>query len=337
MKRLLLLLAMTLTITSLIGQEKPIGIVIHGGAGYMNQANLSEAEIEAYEKKLNDALSIGYTILLEGGTSEEAIVAAIKTLEDSPLFNAGKGSVLCNEEIAEMDASIMLGKTLNAGAVAGVQLTKNPITAAQIVMTKSPHVILSGKGADEFAKKSGLAMEKPAYFITEQNLERIKLLKSEDKSEVEPTLPIDKRKNGINDLKFGTVGAVALDQNGDLAAGTSSGGMANKKNNRIGDSPIIGAGTYANNQSCAVSCTGHGEYFIRLAVAHEVSALMIHRRWDLDKAASYVIHQELENLGGKGGLIAMDRQGNVSMPFNTSSMFRAVKTNQGLSEVSIFK
>lgn len=337
MKVLTLLLGYCLFSFCLIGQERPYGIVIHGGAGYMTPDILSSSEIIAYENKLKEAQEIGYDLLEKGQTAEDAIVAAIMVLENSPLFNAGKGSVLSNDEVAEMDASIMSGADLSAGAIAGSQHIRNPILAAKLVKDKSPHVLLSGDGADEFARKSGLAMEKPSYFITDENLERVRQIKSIEKSEGYPSLPSKSNVAGIHDLKFGTVGAVALDKYGNLAAATSTGGMTNKLYNRIGDSPIIGAGTYANNRSCAVSCTGHGEYFIRLSVAHEVSALMIHRGWDLEKATNYVIHNELETLGGEGGLISIDRKANVSMAFNTLGMFRAVKTSTGLFEISIFK
>lgn len=339
--RLLFLLTVSCLMTkTIVAQHRPFGIVIHGGAGYITSENVSEEAAAKYEAKLIEARDAGYAILEQKGTAEEAVVAAIRILEDSPLFNAGKGSVLTHDETAEMDASIMRGNDLNAGAVAGVMRVKNPITAARAVMNHSDHVMLSGTGADAFAESQGLDLEDNSYFILQRRLDRLRQVKESEKQELDHHDGDDGEKGSLlrdwEDEKYGTVGAVALDQHGNLAAATSTGGMTNKRYDRIGDSPIIGAGTYANNRTCAVSCTGHGEYFIRLAVAHEVSALMQHRKWDLEKSASYVIHNEVERLEGEGGLIAIDRRGNVSMPFNTPGMFRAFRLSNGAESVAMF-
>lgn len=330
----LILLALSVLCTKIQSQERTIGIVIHGGAGMMDSNRMSAEQVEAYELVLKQAIEQGYAALEKGVRAEEAVVVALSVLEDHPLFNAGKGSVLNAQGVVEMDASIMRGVDLNAGAVAGVTTVKHPIEAAAAVMNHSEHVMLSGAGALEFAKEQGLDLESPAYFITparKASLQRVQENESTKGSNNTDTT------EHWRDSKYGTVGAVALDQYGNLAAGTSTGGMTNKSYGRIGDSPIIGAGTYANNRSSAVSCTGHGEYFIRLGVAREVSTLMIHRGWDLEKAAQYVIHRQLEELGGDGGLIAMDRSGNISMPFNTSGMFRGYMTSNQALFVAIFR
>jgi L-asparaginase / beta-aspartyl-peptidase len=314
-------------------QERKIAIVLHAGAGYMRPDMYTKEQVQDYTDKLSEARDAGYMILESGGTSEDATVATIKILENSTLFNAGIGCVLSHDKRAEMDASIMNGADRNAGAVAGVQRVKNPITAAQAVMHNSKHVMLSGKGADDFATEQGLEMVDPSYFITDERMRQIKKIIEEEKDK---TGIYPNSQEGFSDNKFGTVGVVALDKEGNICAATSTGGMMNKKNNRIGDSPVIGAGTYADNRSCGVSCTGHGEYFIRLAVAHEVSALMLYRGWDLEKATNYVVHKELIDIGGAGGLIAVDRKGNISMSFNTPGMFRAAKSSSGENSVAIF-
>lgn len=316
--------------------QRTFGLAIHGGAGGIQKERLSTEQQQAYEAGLKQALDAGYKVLEDGGTAQAAVIEAITTLENDSLFNAGKGSVLNNVGEAEMDASIMRGDDLNAGAVAGVKQVKNPILAAEKVMDESEHVMFAGSGADSFAVAKGLEQEDPSYFITTS---KVKALKSKQEA-------IKKQNESENDQgtleeeemdKHGTVGAVALDKYGNLAAGTSTGGMNNKQHNRVGDSPIIGAGTYANNKSCAVSCTGHGEYYIRLAVAHEVSALMLHKGWDLDKATRYVIHIELADLGGTGGIIAIDRRGNVSMTFNTAGMFRAYRLSNSQELIEMFE
>jgi beta-aspartyl-peptidase (threonine type) len=268
---------------------------------------------ETYRKKLTEALTAGHRILAKGGTSLDAIEAAIRILEDSPLFNAGKGAVFTNAGTNELDASIMDGKTLNAGAVAGVKRIKNPISLARLVMTKSPHVLLSGAGAESFAKEQGIDWVDPKYFRTER------------------------RRRQMEERKKGTVGAVALDRHGSLAAGTSTGGMSNKRWGRIGDSAIVGAGTYADNETCAVSCTGHGEYFIRWAVAHDISAKMTYEGLSVERAAHKVVMEKLVKVGGSGGIIAIDARGNIAMPFNTNGMYRGFATADGKITVMMYR
>ncbi len=311
-------------------------IVIHGGAGTILKENFTEEKVKAYQNKLSEAINVAYEILEKGGSSIDAVEAAIKIMEDSPLFNAGKGAVFTNSGTNEMDASMMEGKTLNAGAVSGVRTVKNPITAARLVMEKSEHVMLSGKGADEFAKKNGLEIVDSSYFYDEKRYEHLQKIKESEKMQLDH----DSDQGNIEqnkDYKYGTVGAVALDKNGNIAAATSTGGMTNKKYGRIGDSPIIGAGTYANNNTCGVSCTGHGEYFIRKVVAYDVSALMEYKNMSLKEASDFVIHKKMKEFGGDGGLIAIDKDGNIAMPFNTSGMFRAYKKANGESLVKMFK
>ncbi|MGX1024842.1 isoaspartyl peptidase/L-asparaginase family protein, partial [Psychroflexus sp. MBR-150] len=305
--------------------ENPIAIVIHGGAGYMAQSNMSEEKQNLYKAKLDEAISTGHEILVKGGSALEAVQRTINILEDSPLFNAGRGAVFNHEGYNELDASIMDGKTQNAGAVAGVTRIKNPINLAYEVMVNSKHVLLSGSGAENFAKGRGFKMMDSAYFATPSRLQALKRAKNK-------TALLN-----WENQKFGTVGCVALDKDGNIAAGTSTGGMTNKRWKRIGDSPIIGAGTYANNATCGVSSTGHGEYFIRLAVAHDISAQMLYKKVSLQEAAEDVIFNKLENLGGDGGIIALDKDGNISMVFNTSGMFRASIDKNGKKEVLIFK
>ena len=305
--------------------ENPIAIVIHGGAGYMTPENIDEERQKLYKAKLDEAISKGHGILQNGGTALEAVQRTINILEDSPLFNAGKGAVFNHEGYNELDASIMDGKTLNAGAVAGVTKVKNPINLAYEVMTNSKHVMLSGKGAEEFAQDQNIRMVDSTYFATPERLEALK--RAQNKTALAHW----------EDEKFGTVGCVALDKNGNIAAGTSTGGMNNKRWNRIGDSPIIGAGTYANNASCGVSSTGHGEYFIRLAVAHDISAQMLYKKVSLQDAAEDVVLNKLKYLGGDGGIIALDKDGNVSEVFNTSGMFRASIDKSGQKQIQIFK
>ncbi len=304
----------------------PITLVIHGGAGTITRENLSDEKEKAYRLKLQEALDSGYFVLENGGKSVDAVVAAIKILEDSPLFNAGKGAVFTNDGRNELDASIMDGSNLMAGAVAGVTTVKNPITAAYAVMTKSDHVMLSGKGAEEFAAEQGLETVPPSYFFDSLRYEQLLKVKGNTTSS-----------RNADENKFGTVGCVALDKYGNLAAGTSTGGMTNKKYGRVGDSPIIGAGTYANNESCAVSATGWGEYFIRLNVAHDIHALMAYGQLSAQQAADSVVMQKLPRLGGDGGVIVLDRQGNFSMTFCTPGMYRGYITSRGEGKTFIFK
>ncbi len=300
-------------------------LVIHGGAGNITKNNLSDST--AYKEKLTEALEKGADTLKKGGTSLDAVVIVIKILEDSPLFNAGKGAVFNSEGKNELDAAIMDGKTLKAGAVAGVTTIKNPITAARAVMDKTIHVMLIGAGADKFAKEQGLDIVDPSYFFDQKRWDQY--LKNKDKSSIGDTNPI------MN--KYGTVGAVALDIFGNLAAGTSTGGLSNKKYGRVGDSPIIGAGTYANNKTCAVSCTGTGEYFIKNVVAYDISALMEYKGWTVKKASEYVINKKLKTQGGDGGLIALDNKGNFAIPFNTAGMFRCYASSNGETKMMLFK
>jgi beta-aspartyl-peptidase (threonine type) len=314
------------------------GIVIHGGAGTILKENMSDSLEQAYKAKLEEAIRTGHEILANGGTAIEAVQRTINIMENSPLFNAGKGAVFTNEGKNELDASIMEGKTLNAGAVSGVTTVKNPINLAWEVMENSEHVMLSGKGAEQFAKERNLEIVNPEYFYTEnrfKSLERLKERNSE-KTELDhdgKTAFVDPF---IKDSKFGTVGCAALDKNGNLAAGTSTGGMTNKKWGRIGDAPIIGAGTYANNKTAAISATGWGEFFIRGVVAYDISALMAYKEMSLAEAAKEVIQNKNPELGGSGGIIAIDHQGNVSMEFNTAGMYRAKMNKEGDLEIGIY-
>jgi L-asparaginase / beta-aspartyl-peptidase len=289
-------------------------LVIHGGAGVMQPTDFTPELEKAYLDKLQEALDSGKTILKGGGTALDAVVASVKVMEDSPLFNAGKGSVFTEAGENEMDAAIMNGKDLSAGAVAGVKRIKNPILAARKVMEESRHVMLAGEGAEKFAREHGLEMADPSYFFDQKRYDA--LLKAQ---------------------KHGTVGAVALDKSGNLAAATSTGGMTNKISGRIGDTPIIGAGTYANNKTCAVSATGYGEYFIRYTVAHDISALMEYKGMPIEEAAHEVIFNKLLPVGGTGGVIAVDKDGNFAMTFNTSGMFRGYSTSEGKQGLAIFR
>jgi beta-aspartyl-peptidase (threonine type) len=306
---------------ALFGQQK-YAVVIHGGAGVMSKSAMSDERQAEYKAKLDEALLVGSNLLKNGATSTEAVVEVIKILEDSPLFNAGKGAVFNSNGENELDASIMEGKNLNAGAIAGVKDIKNPITAARAVMENSEHVLLSGKGASEFAREQNLEMVKNKYFYTPTRYESLKRLQKQE------------RKRTPSD-NTGTVGCVALDVYGNLCAGTSTGGMTNKKYGRIGDSPIIGAGNYANNKTCAVSCTGHGEYYIRLGVARDISALMEYKNLEVAEACREEI-RKLGELGGTGGVIALDANGNLAMEFNTSGMFRGYIKSTGEKEIAIF-
>lgn len=294
------------------------GLVIHGGAGTITKENMSSEKETVYLNKLTEALKIGYDILDKGGSSIDAVEATIKIMENSPLFNAGKGAVFTSAGTNELDASIMDGNTMKAGAVAGVKTVKNPISAARKVMEETWHVLLSGEGADAFAREQGLDIVPNTYFQTE---ERFKSLMKVKEKEAE---------------KHGTVGCVALDKNGNVAAGTSTGGLTNKMWGRVGDSPIIGAGTYANNETCGVSGTGQGEYFIRGSVAYDIAAQMEYEQKTVQKAAQSVI-AKLTKRGGTGGVIAMDRKGNIAMPFNTKGMYRGYYLNGGDLIVRIYK
>ena len=298
--------------------EQPYGLVIHGGAGTITRENMSTEKEAEYISKLTAALKTGYAILENGGSGLDAVEATINLMEDSPLFNAGKGAVFTGAGTNELDASIMDGATLQGGAVAGVKTVKNPISAARKVMEKTWHVLLAGEGADAFAKEQGLDIVDNSYFHTEHRFKS--LIKAKEK-EME---------------KHGTVGCVALDKKGNLAAGTSTGGLTNKRWGRVGDSPIIGAGTYASNETCAVSATGQGEYFIRGSVAFDIAAQMDYEKKSVQTAAQAVI-DKLTERGGTGGVIVMDSKGNIAMPFNTEGMYRGFYLNDGELTVKIYK
>lgn len=303
-----------------------ISIAVHGGAGTILRSSMTSELQQQYENALQDALDKGYAILANGGTSLDAVTAAVVSLEDFPLFNAGRGAVFNNIGGHEMDASIMWGKTLEAGAVCGVSQVKNPVKLAKSVMQHSEHVVLCGKGAEQFARMQNLEFEDAAYFYVAQRYEQWQEALKEDAVRLDHS-----------DKKFGTVGAVALDKNGNLAAATSTGGMTNKKYGRVGDTSIIGAGTYANNDTCAVSCTGHGELFIRSVVAYDISCLMEYKGLSLKEACDVVVYDKLVKIGGEGGLIAIDKHGNIEMPFNSEGMYRGCKSNDGRNEVRIYK
>ncbi|NJW53888.1 isoaspartyl peptidase/L-asparaginase family protein [Salinimicrobium oceani] len=313
------------------------GIVIHGGAGTILKENMSDSLEQVYRAKLEEAIRTGHEILANGGTALEAVQRTINVMEDSPLFNAGKGAVFTNEGTNELDASIMDGSNLNAGAIAGVTTIKNPINLAYEVMVNSEHVMLAGKGAERFAQEQGVEIVDPQYFFTENRYNSLQRIREQEKSQLDH----DAQKTAftdpfIKDSKFGTVGCAALDKHGNLAAGTSTGGMTNKRYNRIGDAPIIGAGTYANNKTVAVSSTGWGEFFIRGMVAYDISALMEYKGLSLEEAAKEVIQKKIPALGGDGGIIAIDHQGNVAMEFNTAGMYRAKMDRDGTLKIGIY-
>lgn len=289
------------------------GIAIHGGAGTIEKSTLTPELTIIYHHALQHCLQAGYHIIAKGGNAMDAVAAAVTALENEPLFNAGKGAVFTHSGGHEMDASIMDGSNLKAGAVTCVKNIKNPVQLARTVMERSGFVLLSGAGAEEFAQQQGLAFEPDAYFHTDIRFQQWQQIKDTE------YMQLDHNSN----LKKGTVGAVALDQDGNLAAATSTGGMTNKRYNRIGDTPIIGSGTYANNLTCAISCTGHGEYFIRSVVAYDVSCLMEYKGLSLAEACQIVVKDKLVKLGGEGGLIAIDRSGNIELPFNSEGMYRA--------------
>lgn len=304
-------------------------IAIHGGAGTLVKG-LMTPELEAeYKAALQNALTQGYAVLEKGASALDAVEVAVRLLEDSTLFNAGKGSVFTAEGTHEMDAAIMNGENLKAGAVSLITGIKNPVSLARDIMDKSYHVFLAGEGAMQFAKSSGYTIESPDYFYDEVRYKQWQGIKDSDNFQLDHSV----KKDG----KFGTVGAVACDQKGNIAAATSTGGMTNKKWGRVGDSPMIGAGTYANNNTCAVSCTGSGEYFIRGVVAYDVSCLMEHKGMSVEEASNEVINNRILKIQGDGGLIAIDTKGNIAMPFNTEGMYRACKTSKGKEVIAIYK
>lgn len=305
-------------------------IAIHGGAGTILRSSMTAEKELNYKKALEEAVHSGERILKSGGSSLDAVEAAIRSLEDCPLFNAGRGSVFTSDGKNEMDASIMNGKNLMAGAVAGVRNIKNPITLSKVIMQQSEHVFMAGLGAMEFAEKMNLEFAPDEYFFEQMRYDQLQ--KAKESGSVE----LDHSKEN-NEKKFGTVGAVALDLQGNIASGTSTGGMTNKMYGRVGDSPIIGAGTYANNNTCAVSCTGHGEFFIRSVVAYDVSCLMEYKGLTLKQACDIVVHDKLVKIGGEGGLIALDAKGNIELPFNSEGMYRALKKTDGELYIGIYK
>jgi beta-aspartyl-peptidase (threonine type) len=307
-------------------------LVIHGGAGVIPRAEMTPEKEAEYRRTLEESLRAGSDVLRTNGTALNAVIAAIKVLEDSPLFNAGRGAVLNSAGEVELDAAIMDGAKRNAGTIAAVKHIRNPIELARLVMDKSPHVMLVGAGAEAFATEQGMALVPQDYFIIEDRRKQLERIQRQQRSAPKPQSIWQMEQAA--DL-FGTVGAVALDKHGNLAAGTSTGGIANKKPGRVGDSPIIGAGTYANNATCAVSATGHGEYFIRAVVAHDISALVEYQGLSLSAAADLVVKKKLIRLHGGGGLIALDRKGNIAMPFNTQGMYRGF-VRDGKTVVEIY-
>ncbi len=328
-----LLLTMLLLGGWAMAEKQNISIVIHGGAGTIQRDQLSPEQEQAIKADLQQALDAGYEVLANGGNSTQAIITAIKIMEDSPHFNAGKGAVYTKPGKHELDASIMRGNDLQAGAVAGVSYTKNPILAAEQVMLNSPHVMLAGSGADTFSRMKGLEQVENNYFDTEarfkawQEVDAKTKAKNNEQASADDVLAAE--------FKFGTVGAVAVDQKGNIAAGTSTGGMTYKAWGRIGDSPVIGAGTYADNRSCGISATGHGEYFIRYAVAHDICARVRYQNKSLQQASDEVIMDELKSVGGAGGIIGLDTAGQPVMVFNTPGMYRGYKTIKK-SKVAIY-
>ncbi len=308
----------------------PVAIVLHGGAGTILKKNMTPELEQQYKDKLKEALTAGYQVLIKQGSSTDAIKKTISIMENSPLFNAGKGAVFTHDGKNSLDASIMVGKDLSAGAVAGVETIKNPILLADKVRTNSVHVMMAGKGAENFAKANDIEQVDPQYFYTERRWKSLQKALKKDAEQAQ--IPTDE----ANNFKFGTVGAVALDQNGVISAGTSTGGMTNKRYGRVGDSPIIGAGTYAN-QNCGVSATGHGEYFIRAAVTHDICALVDYKSLSIQDAADLVIHDKLKKMGGDGGVIGLDAEGNIMMSFNTKGMYRASIDSQGKVTIKIYQ
>lgn len=314
-----------------------ITLVIHGGAGNITPAMMTKEMEAEYDAGLKIALDAGYDILKNGGSSMDAIVAAIVELENNPIFNAGRGSVFTKKGLHEMDAMVMNGKDLAAGAVSGVRNIKNPIKLAREVMQHSGHVFLSGSGAGEFALSRGIEQAKDDYFFNKQRYDQWVKIRDSDFTQLDHEG--DNLKGNVTpntDYKFGTVGAVACDADGNLAAGTSTGGMTNKRFGRIGDSPVVGSGTYANNNTCAISCTGHGEFFLRAVVAHDVSCLMEYKGLSLQEACNVVVKDKLVKMGGEGGLIGVDRFGNHEFCFNSAGMYRGMRNSEGREEIAYY-
>jgi beta-aspartyl-peptidase (threonine type) len=305
-------------------------LVLHGGAGTILRKNMTPEKEAAYRKALEDALEAGYALLAKGGTAIDAVRAAVVVLEDNVLFNAGRGSVFAKDGSQEMDASIMDGKTLMAGAVSAVRNIRNPVELAHAVMTQSPHVMLIGQGASDFAAGLGLKTEPDEYFFSQFRYDQWKVMQGSGETALDHDVV-------VKDKKFGTVGAAACDANGNIAAATSTGGMTNKQWGRVGDSPIIGAGTYANNNTCAISCTGHGELFIRAVAAYDVSCLMEYKGLSLQEAMDIVVNDKLVKIEGEGGMVGVDAKGNAAMLFNSEGMYRAMRSRDGKSEIAIYR
>jgi beta-aspartyl-peptidase (threonine type) len=322
--RLLLLLLASVQAPALAEEPPMFAIAIHGGAGVISRATMTPEAEKSYKEELGKALDAGYAVLESGGTSMDAVIAAVKILEDAPEFNAGRGAVFSAEGINELDAAVMDGQTLRAGAVAGLRHVRNPIELARLVMDRSPHVFLTGKGAEDFALENGMPLVPRSWFYTERRWQQLEQARRGE------------RLSAADIGYYGTVGAVALDVHGNLAAATSTGGMTNKKWGRVGDAPLIGAGTYADNGSCAVSATGTGEFFIRGVISHEVSSLMKYRGLDVEEAARTAIQGRLAAIGGDGGVIVVDREGNIAMEFNTEGMFRGARSSRGKREIAIY-
>jgi beta-aspartyl-peptidase (threonine type) len=309
--------------------QNQYSIALHGGAGTISPSDLTPELEKEYRKGLELALQAGYSVLKQNGTAIDAVVASVKELENNPLFNAGKGSVFNHIGKHEMDSAVMEGKLLNAGTVCGVKNVKNPVLLAKAILDHSEHVMMAGEGAREFAEKYGIEFEEDAYFFTEYRHKQWMEIKDSDTFQLDHSAkPKD---------KIGTVGAVACDSEGNLAAATSTGGMTNKQFGRIGDSPVIGAGTYANNYTCAISCTGHGEPFLKSVVAHDISCLMSYKGFSLREASQLVVMEKLVKIQGEGGLVAIDSRGNIEMPFNSEGMYRASINKMGEQFVGIYK
>ena len=319
-------------------------LVIHGGAGTIRKKNMTPELENAYLQGLNDALASGFSLLEKGGAALDAVRAAVNSLEDNILFNAGRGSVFAKDGAQEMDASIMDGKTLMAGAVCAVRNIRNPVELAHAIMIQSPHVMLNGQGAFDFAKKHGIKTEPDDYFFSQFRYDQWKQMQDSDEAALDHNVVLKDKSSSIptgvgttKDKKFGTVGAVACDSHGNIAAATSTGGLTNKQFGRIGDSPIIGAGTYANNKTCAISCTGYGEPFIRAVTAYDVSCLMEYKGMSLKKAMQFVVHDKLIKMDGEGGMIGVNAKGNAAMVFNCRGMYRGMWSSDGKNEVAIYK
>ena len=305
-------------------------LVIHGGAGTILQKDITPEQETAYLNALRTALHAGYSLLEKGQSAMDAVLAATISLEDNLLFNAGRGAVFAKDGSQEMDASIMDGKTLMAGAVSAVRNIRNPVELAYAVMTKSSHVMLNGKGANDFAAIQGIPAEPDDYFFSQFRHDQWKQMQGSDTTALDHNIT-------IKDKKFGTVGAAACDRHGNIAAATSTGGMTNKQWGRVGDSSIIGAGTYANNKTCAISCTGHGEMFIRAVAAYDVSCLMEYKGFSLQEAMDIVVNDKLLKIDGEGGMIGVDANGNYSLTFNSEGMYRGAQNSDGRNEVLIYK